>query len=72
MTDQDELLQKYLELLEAGVPLDEVLGRLPPDASNLKSMLTLVSTLRALPPPPETAAFYNKERQYPCCSGSFD
>lgn len=51
MVNREDLLELCLEALEAGVPLDDLLARLPDEAEDLKSLLTLASAMRALPQP---------------------
>ena len=51
MSDLDDLLEKQLEGLEAGKPLEAVLAELPQEASELASLLRIASTIRALPHP---------------------
>jgi hypothetical protein len=44
--NQDELLQKYLEELEAGAPLKQILARLPDDQWELAPLLSLAVAAR--------------------------
>ncbi|MDD2696522.1 MAG: hypothetical protein PHD58_11415, partial [Anaerolineales bacterium] len=57
MSDFDQLLQKQLEALEAGAPLEQVLRELPAEARGLAPLIRLASTVRSMPhPQPRTAA----------------
>ncbi len=51
MSDLDEILQKKLSDLERGVPLEEILADLPPEASSLVPLLKLASESRLLAHP---------------------
>ncbi|HVN54715.1 MAG TPA: FecR family protein [Anaerolineaceae bacterium] len=51
MTNLDETLQQQLTALEQGVPLDQVLAALPPDAAELAPLIRLAAAARALDQP---------------------
>ena len=51
MSEMDDLLQKKLEALENGQPLNAVLEELPGEASRLSELIRLVSAVRGLPHP---------------------
>jgi hypothetical protein len=51
MAQLDELLQERLALLEAGVPLDQVLSGLPAEAAELAPLLTLAAVSRRVAHP---------------------
>lgn len=52
MAKRDDLLQRYLDLLETGMPLEEVLGQLSHADLQLRQSLILAAAMRSLPPPP--------------------
>ncbi len=51
MSELDEILQKKLEALEQGQPLEQVLKDLPQEGRDLAPLIRLVSDLRSLPHP---------------------
>jgi hypothetical protein len=51
MPDYDELLERKLEALEKGLPMERVLADIPEEALDLKPLLMLASAIRALPHP---------------------
>jgi len=51
MINREDLLELCLEELEAGVPLADLLLRLPDEAEELKSLLVLAAAMRDLPQP---------------------
>ncbi len=51
MSNQDDLLQNYIAMLETGVPLEEILVQLPPDQAHLYDLLQLTAAIRAVPAP---------------------
>ena len=51
MTNQDDLLQTYLADLERGVPIDDVLNALPPEAIDLAPIIRLAGAARSVPHP---------------------
>lgn len=62
MAEHDNLLQRRLEQLEAGEPLEQVLHDLPAGAEELADLLRLAAAIRSSPHPelaPEAAALPN-------------
>jgi len=51
MPNFDELLERKLEALEKGLPVERVLADIPEEAMDLKPLLMLASAIRALPHP---------------------
>ena len=51
MMDLDEILQEQLEALERGVPLENVLAELPPEAAELIPLLKLAVAAHKIPHP---------------------
>jgi ferric-dicitrate binding protein FerR (iron transport regulator) len=62
MHDPDELLQQYLDAIESGTPLEEVLHSLPEDSSEMAELIRLASAVRTLPHPEMVNAPVQKER----------
>jgi hypothetical protein len=54
MIDLEERLQAYIQKLESGTPLDEVLESLPDCDREMRHMLFMVSSMRAFPKPSDT------------------
>ncbi|MFO7623371.1 MAG: FecR domain-containing protein [Anaerolineales bacterium] len=63
MKKREDTLQKYLDMLEAGAPLERVLEQLSPDEDQLRHSLTLVAALRSLPSPPVDPKAAQKQNQ---------
>jgi hypothetical protein len=66
MSDLDERLQQRLEALDAGVPLESVLGELHGNSNEISSLVSLASALREAPhpePPRKMAAAKGKIRR---------
>ncbi len=51
MPDMDELLQANLEAIEKGAPIEDILNRLPKEAEELTSLISLAHAVRVLPHP---------------------
>ncbi len=51
MPNYDDILEKKLEALEKGQPLDKALADLPDEAEDLGALLQLASSIRAMPHP---------------------
>ncbi|MEJ5313825.1 MULTISPECIES: DUF5666 domain-containing protein [Anaerolinea] len=51
MSEQDTALQEYLQRMEEGAPLEEILSSLPPQHANLAPLLQTASTLKRFPHP---------------------
>ncbi len=62
MHDPDELLQQYLDAIESGTPLDDVLHELPENSAEMAELIRLASAVRALPHPQMVNAPVQKER----------
>ena len=61
MPNFDDILEKQLEALEKGQPLDRILADLPQDAKELGTLLQLATSIRAIPhPQPASALAYNR------------
>ena len=56
MPNIDELLERKLEALEKGLPMERVLADIPEEAMDLKPLLVLASAIRALPHPEPASA----------------
>ncbi|HSF81326.1 MAG TPA: DUF5666 domain-containing protein [Anaerolineales bacterium] len=66
MSDIDDLLQKQLEALESGKPLDTILDELPEEAAKLSDLVQLASAVRGLPhPQPELQRNLAPRRRQP-------
>jgi hypothetical protein len=61
MAERDVLLQKYLDKLESGKPLDEVMRETGNGDPQLNQMLILAANLRSLPPPAVDPATTQKQ-----------
>ena len=55
MPNFDDILEKKLEALEKGQPMDKVLADLPQEAIDLGALLHLASSIRAMPHPQPTS-----------------
>ncbi|MFW6184969.1 MAG: FecR family protein, partial [Chloroflexota bacterium] len=62
MKQSDELLQEYLQQLEAGVPLEQIVATIPDEYASLEPLLMTARTLREAPDPPLDAAQANAAR----------
>lgn len=51
MLNHDDILQKKLDELESGIPLETVLQDLPAEAKELEDLIRLAATVRTLPHP---------------------
>ena len=51
MLSYDDILERKLEALEKGQPLERVLAGMPEEARDLEPLLQLASTIRTLPHP---------------------
>jgi hypothetical protein len=51
MKKREDTLQQYLDMLEAGAPLERLLEQLSPDEDQLRKSLTLAAALRSMPSP---------------------
>ena len=63
MKNREDTLQKYLDMLDAGVPLERVLEKLAPDDDQLRHSLTLAAALRSLPSAPVDPEAAQKQDQ---------
>ncbi|GAP14118.1 uncharacterized protein conserved in bacteria [Longilinea arvoryzae] len=62
MHDPDELLQQYLDAVESGKPLEDILHELPEDSAEMAELIRLASAVRSLPHPQMVNAPVQKER----------
>ncbi len=63
MSELDTVLQQYLQRMEEGTPLEEILASLPPQHADLAPLLQTASTLRRFPHPNLSAQRSREQRE---------
>jgi len=63
MSDTEQLLQESLKDIEAGIPVDEVLSRLPAGSDELTQLIRMAVAVRSVPHPEPTAADVQAARE---------
>lgn len=63
MSDTEQLLQESLKDIEAGIPVEEVLSRLPAESDELPQLIRMAVALRSMPHPEPTATDVQAARE---------